>query len=120
VKVALIVETDNTSLSILKSVLEPDYAIVLAESAEDAERICEFLVPNLCVGEASNLAAIGRIHEKWPELPLLITSDTACSKWRDAETTTVALIMKPLTEDTARAKINALTGRKAMPKKSAC
>jgi DNA-binding NtrC family response regulator len=79
VKTILILEDDKSSLSVLTSALEGAYAIVHADTPEDALHICEFMIPNLFIAGTvrsamSGIETICRVHERHPALPLLLIS----------------------------------------------
>ncbi len=126
----LVLEDDSSSLFVLKSILETNYRVILAETPEDAIRICRTAPPDLVVSDnllkspLSGVQTLCQIHEVHPAVPFLINSGTPPAGWGEADfdclaklitTARLDFLQKPFTVAELRAKAANLIGRTAVP-----
>lgn len=119
-KALVILERDPSSRYFMEAVLERDYRVVVTDSVEHAIRLCEFQAFDLFISDnqfrlpLSGLRTLCRIHERHPQLPLLIVSATPPEGWSDIDfhyfgklvnTARLSFLQKPFNSDALRKEL---------------
>jgi CheY-like chemotaxis protein len=123
-KTVLILEDDPTSRSVLKSILEMTYNVVLLSTPKDAIQACLEHEPDLLLADnmlrsaTSGIETLLQVHAIRPQVPFLVVSGTPPEGWTDrdfdsftalADAGPIDFLAKPFTAANLKQKVDQLT-----------